>query len=351
MVRDELSVIIASRPMAVKFVDRTFNAPAERAREIWEFLLECGTGDTVFHFEINPALITGDDISLLKRVPRGKFRFEIGVQSLNSESLKAVNRAASWDMAEPFVREIISETNVRVHLDLIAGLPFENEKSFAGGFNRLFSLRPAHLQPGILKMLPGTPIREAAEQFGIKFDKAPPYSVRSNLWLTEDELTVIKQAGDMTEKIYNSGRFTLTVENLLARFASPWEMFLALAESALPGTGESARANGMEIISAMTGKFFPDDMSFFTDCLRWDWMCRSPEARYPRVLKQENLSALRKNIFTLAANGEIILPENRLPHPGSLKIFFPESEMFQSMYMEGKGAAVFGIPGSLPVLV
>mgnify|MGYP005846465451 CR=1 FL=1 len=159
----ELDTLVARAPGTVKFVDRTFNARPERARRIWRHLIESGARQR-FHFEVRPALLGEEDLDLLETAPAGLFQFEMGVQSTNDETLRAVGRASDWPAARKAVARLAENGAIRTHLDLIAGLPYDTLDTVARSFDLVYALRPSHIQLGFLKVLPGTEMRERAAE-------------------------------------------------------------------------------------------------------------------------------------------------------------------------------------------
>ncbi len=212
-IRSDLCHLMAGSVKTVKFVDRTFNFNAKRANEIWRFILENNKGSK-FHFEIAADLLTDENIDLLKEVPPGVFRFEIGVQSIVEETLERVGRNS--DMARLFanVKRLMMETSIHLHLDLVAGLPEENFDGFERSLQRIFELRPPHIQVEPLKILKGSPMETIAGEEGYLYSSRPPYRIETTPWLSRDEIEVIERIGYLLERIYNSGRFEATVKVL-----------------------------------------------------------------------------------------------------------------------------------------
>ncbi len=229
-VREELDSLLTHEPMLIKFVDRTFNALKEHRRGIWSHLIDAhGNGPTTFHFEIHPSLLEEDDFTLLSRCPPGLFRFEIGVQTVNPEARAAVGRFGEWTRERPLVERIMGGGAIHVHLDLIAGLPCDDMAWTARSFNETYSLRPAHLQLGFLKILPGTKMAEMAPEYRMEWDAHPPYRVRETEWLGRNELDLLDRVALLTDRLYNTGRFSTTLDAMEDLFDSPFELYLSLA--------------------------------------------------------------------------------------------------------------------------
>jgi radical SAM superfamily enzyme YgiQ (UPF0313 family) len=200
----ELSFILKHKPMTLKFVDRSFNAHPARAREIWKFCAQY-TAFTNFHFEIHPMFLEEEDYALLRDIPDKAFRFEIGIQSVNDESLQEIHRRVSWKLILPKIRRLVELKNINIHCDLIAGLPFETIDDIATSFNGILSLLPHHLQLGFLKVLPGTVMFEKADEYGMLSLYEPPYQVLQTKWLSHEAMAIVRRIENLVESVYNGG--------------------------------------------------------------------------------------------------------------------------------------------------
>lgn len=229
MVKAELGYFLKNNVPQVKFIDRTFNCNHERAAEIWRFLKENDNGITNFHFEIAGDILSSYEIKLIKTMRAGQIQLEIGVQSTNGETLREINRPMDFEKLSETVNLIKQGNNVHIHLDLIAGLPFEGYKRFSDSFNDVFLLRPHQLQLGFLKVLKGSPMKENSLRYGLKFTSSPPYEVLETKWISYDEIIKLKGIEDMVEIYYNSGQFSNTIEVLLKFFETPFQLFESLA--------------------------------------------------------------------------------------------------------------------------
>lgn len=215
-VRPELDEFLRRNVRQVKLVDRTFNAKPEHYQPIWRYLAAQETA-TLFHFEIAADILRPEDISLLAALPEGRFQLEIGVQSTNPETLRAIQRNNNWERLTANVTALRAAGNVHLHLDLIAGLPYEGYASFANSFNEVYALAPHMLQLGFLKMLPGSGIRRMAAEHDYRFLDIPPYEVLANRWIGYAELLRLKTVEDAVERFYNSGLFAHSVQYLVNR--------------------------------------------------------------------------------------------------------------------------------------
>ncbi|NLC52936.1 MAG: B12-binding domain-containing radical SAM protein [Firmicutes bacterium] len=234
-VKADLKRFVTAGVRTVKLIDRTFNVDRARAAAVLQFLLEQGE-ETEFHFELVGELLDEELIRLLKAAPAGRFRVEIGVQSTCVEALKAVRRYQDLAklqancLALPTREEGLDQPRPLVHLDLIAGLPYEDLATFGRSFDWTFRLRPDELQLGFLKLLKGSPLREQAAEYGYAYTKTPPYELLRNKWLSYADLLVLKGVEEMVEKFFNSRHFRYTLAYLFRdETLSPWAFFAALA--------------------------------------------------------------------------------------------------------------------------
>ena len=229
-VKKELQYFLDHKVSQVKFIDRTFNCNAAHALTIWRYLLENDNGVTNFHFEIAADLMTEDELEVLKQMRPGLIQLEIGVQSTNEQTLHAINRYMSLEHLRQVVDKIHSFHNIHQHLDLIAGLPYEDYDSFVTSFNDVYAMRPQQLQLGFLKVLKGSPIEEKAEEYGIVYNSRPPYEVLYSRWIPYDDVLRLKGIEEMVELYYNSCQFTHTLPVLEKEFASPFALYEALSQ-------------------------------------------------------------------------------------------------------------------------
>lgn len=229
LVKKELQYFIDKKIPQVKFIDRTFNCDREHAEKIWKFIGEHDNGITNFHFEIAADLITDEQLEFLKSLRPGQVQFEIGVQSTNKNTLNEINRPMDFARLSEVVSSIKKFNNIHMHLDLIAGLPFEDITSFRQSFNDVFSLRPEQLQLGFLKVLKGSPMEKKCWEYGLKYTQQPPYEVLETKWISYDDLIQLKMIEEMVEVYYNSGQFMNTIEFLLEKNDDAFGMFESLA--------------------------------------------------------------------------------------------------------------------------
>ena len=230
LVKQELGFFLEQRVPQVKFVDRTFNCKKSHAMEIWRFILEHDNGVTNFHFEIAADLLDEDALALMEQMRPGLIQLEIGVQSTNPATIREIRRTMNLEKVRQVTARINAGHNVHQHLDLIAGLPFEDYSSFAKSFNDVYAMEPEQLQLGFLKVLKGSYMYEMAEQYGLVYREEPPYEVLATNWLPYGDVLRLKGVEDMVEVYYNSRQFTETLRLLEPWFPDPFSMFEALAE-------------------------------------------------------------------------------------------------------------------------
>lgn len=223
-----LDRFLAQRVRQVKFVDRTFNCKKSYALAIWRYLAEHDNGVTNFHFEIAGELLDEECLEFLKTVRKGQFQFEVGVQSTNETTLASITRKTNSEKLLEICRRVDQMGNIHLHLDLIAGLPWEDASSFACSFNQVFAIRPQQLQLGFLKVLKGSAIHRQAAQWDITASSRAPYEVLSTRWLSFRDLLSLKEVEEMVEIFYNSGRFSNLLEAILPCYDSPFSLFAQL---------------------------------------------------------------------------------------------------------------------------
>ena len=215
LVKKELQFFLDHRVPQVKFVDRTFNCKHEHAMTIWKYILEHDNGVTNFHFEISADLLREEEMELMSQMRPGLIQLEIGVQSTNPETIRAIHRRMDLKKLEHCVNRVHSFRNIHQHLDLIAGLPYEDYDIFHQSFNDVYQMKPDQLQLGFLKVLKGSLMQKEAEGYGIVYKEKEPYEVLSTNWLTYGEVLKLKMVESMVEVYYNSGQFWHTLEYLV----------------------------------------------------------------------------------------------------------------------------------------
>lgn len=227
-VKRELKFFIDNDINLVKFVDRTFNCNPKFAEEIWEYIISLDTACT-FHFEISADILTENGIEILKKSPKGRIQFEIGVQTTNPKVLKNINRDADYNKIKKFSLKLKEHTTVKQHLDLIAGLPEEDFSSFRDSFNEIYLLSPEEIQLGFLKVLKGSPMEQEAKTYGIVYSPYPPYEVLKTSMLSFEEVQILKRVEEMVSKYNNSSKYNCLIHKLVDSFNNPFDFFLKLS--------------------------------------------------------------------------------------------------------------------------
>ena len=225
LVKKELAFFIEKKVPQVKFVDRTFNCRHDHAMEIWRFVKEHDNGITNFHFEISADLLNEEELALIHDMRPGLIQLEIGVQSTNEITIREIHRTMKLELLKDIVRKIQSGENIHEHLDLIAGLPYEDYATFAKSFDEIYALKPNQLQLGFLTVLTGSYMYEQAAEYEIVYHAKTPYEVMKTKWLSFDDVLKIKQVEEMLEVYYNSGQFEITMKVMEPLFESAFAMF------------------------------------------------------------------------------------------------------------------------------
>ena len=225
MVKRELQFFIDNKVPQVKFVDRTFNCKHDHAMAIWKYINEHDNGVTNFHFEISADLLREEELQEMSTMRPGLIQLEIGVQSTNPDTIKAIHRTMDFEKLKGIVDRIHSFGNIHQHLDLIAGLPYEDYDSFRHSFNDVYALKPQQLQLGFLKVLKGSHMMEMCKEYGIVYKTQEPYEVLSTKWLDYDHVLKLKTVENMVEVYYNSGQFQNTLEYLENFFQDAFSIY------------------------------------------------------------------------------------------------------------------------------
>jgi len=288
-VKTDILKLAVSGTKTIKFVDRTFNAKADRANEILEFILSnYGTKipeGTCFHFEIAGDILKETTMEILSRAPKGVFQLEIGMQSFNEDTLKAINRKTDTQKLIENIKKLISFGNMHIHIDLIAGLTGEDINSFEKSFDIGYSLKANMLQMGFLKLLYGADMRENKEKYPCEFNENPPYEVTSTPWLSNEEIQKLKKCEDALERMYNSGRFLFTLDYLFCECGfTPFRLFMDF--------GNEIDGNKMSLSDYATHiyYYFKDfaDSERLRETLICDLLSSSSALQIPEIFKRKN---------------------------------------------------------------
>lgn len=285
-VKKDIIRLAQSGTQTVKFVDRTFNANAQRANEILLFIKE-NYGKEIpqnvcFHFEIAGDILKESTLGILSSMPYGAVQLEVGMQSFNEETLRIINRKTDTNKLTENIRKLISFNNMHIHIDLIAGLTGEDLESFRNSFNIGYSLRAHMLQMGFLKLLHGADMREKREKYPCTFTDEPPYEVTSTPWLSADAIKMLRNCEDAVDRLYNSGRFLLTLDYLTDKVGiHPFDVFMSFG-NAVNGNKMRLSDYAQELYS-----FFGDkcDKEILREKILCDLLCCSSSVQIPDVLK------------------------------------------------------------------
>lgn len=280
---EDFKLFIECGVKLIKLTDRTFNIDKERTKQILRFILD-NNKQTCFHFEISADIMDDEMIELLNSAPRGFFQLEIGVQSTNEKTLCAIDRKANTEKLIKNIKELQKRHNMHIHLDLIAGLPYEDYESFKNSFNEVFALRSDMLQLGFLKLLKGTKIRNEAEKYGYVFNQKPPYEVISNNFISYYELLKLKDVCEIVEKYYNSASFEKSLEMALGFFDNAYDFFYEFAKfwskNAYDKRAQSKKAL-YDIFLEFYKSSIGENTDLFCELLKFDFIKNNKNAALP----------------------------------------------------------------------
>ena len=295
-VKKELLFLIEKEPKIIKFVDRTFNINPELYRKIWEFLIKIHP-KTRFHFEIHPHLLEDEDFEILKKCPEGLFQFEIGIQSTNPKTLQSIHRICNWKETKQNIQRLLKLKTIHIHVDLIAGLPFEDFSVFKDSFNNIYEMKADYFQLGFLKILSGTEMDEKTEEYEIITTNSAPYEVLKTHWLSFNELLQIHKIENLINLFYNSHKFEMVISNLLKYFESPFDLYRNLAEFLKKQEILFQQKNwflNAKFLIQFIKKTLSPELDFFLDCLRWDWCKIAKSHFYPEFLRTRETENAKK---------------------------------------------------------
>ncbi len=293
----EMLALAASGAQTVKLVDRTFNADQERAKQLFRFLAGRAGKDIPagvrFHFEVAGDLLDDGTIDILNSAPPGLFGLEIGVQSFNADTLRALRRRTDFGRLREAVSRLVSANRVHVHLDLMTGLPLEGPALFRRSFEEAFALRPHALQLCRLKVIHGSAIREEPRSFPCRHDPDPPYAVLETPWMREEDFAELALLERGLERAWNRRRFTRAVEYLCGECGlSPYEVLLdlgrriRLAEAALTPGGGALPLDGLTACAlSCFVSLMPDRQERIRDLLALDRLASTRTNLLPDCLK------------------------------------------------------------------
>ena len=273
----ELQFFLDCKVPQVKFIDRTFNCNRAHAMTIWQYLTEHDNDVTNFHFEIAAELITEEELELFQKMRPGLIQLEIGVQTTNPKTLKAIHRSADMTHLSQVVERIRAGHNIHVHLDLIAGLPEEDYESFVHSFNEVYAMKPEQLQLGFLKVLKGTEISLRKEEYGLVHQSIPPYEVLYTKWISYEEIRKLKRVEEMVELYYNSNQFIHTLAALVTQVETPFALYEKMAEHYETHgyfINTPARVKRYDVLFEFSCGLVPEQKELFRELLTYDFYLR-----------------------------------------------------------------------------
>ena len=300
LVKKELQFFIDEEVPQVKFVDRTFNCKHDHAMEIWKYLMEHDKGITNFHFEVAADLLNEEEIQLIEKMRPGLIQLEIGVQSTREETIREIRRTMKFSEVARIVKRIQKRGNVHQHLDLIAGLPYEDLKSFQKSFDDVYGLHPEQLQLGFLKVLKGSYMEEKKEDYGLVFKSKPPYEVLYTNWLSYEDVLTLKMVEEMVEVYYNSGQFSYTLRHLEKEYESPFMLYLELGkyyENHKLHLVSHSRITRYEILLDFIKSLNTKKEEFYRELLTFDLYLRENVKNRPDFAGEYSVSKEFLNLF------------------------------------------------------
>lgn len=330
-VEKELQYFLDKKVSQVKFIDRTFNCNHAHAYAIWKYILEHDNGVTNFHFEISADLLNEEEIELLSKMRPGLVQLEIGVQTTNPQTLKEIRRRVDLTPLKEAVTKIHGVGNIHQHLDLIAGLPYEDLESFKRSFKDVYAMKPQQLQLGFLKVLKGSEMYLRRKEYGIAYQTEPMYEVLYTNWLSYADIQELKKVEEMVEIFYNSNQFTHTLPVLEQLFEGSYEMFLALGdyyERQGYFVAAPARAHKYQILLAFAKEHFVEYTELFRELLTFDYYLREKAKSRPDFAR--DISEFRQEMTDYYKQQEV--------EPTVLKAYvekgYDSKQMFRMTHME-----------------
>jgi len=314
-VKEDLLKLIEHKPKQVKFVDRTFNCVKSRALDIWKFIMEHDNGVTNFHFEICADLLDDEMLALLSRARTDLIQFEIGVQSTHKKTLEAIQRKMDLDRLKASVKQLRKNNNIHLHLDLIAGLPYEGYNRFKKSFNDVYNLQPEMLQLGFLKLLKGSGLRKTASEHGYVFKDNPPYEVLKNNYIEYDDLLRLKSMEELLEKYYNTHRFDTSLNFVIVEcFDTPFDFYEEFA-SFWETKGYFNISHSNESLYKILYQFYQEKgekHELFRDILKFDYLLHNRHGKIFSWFNKNPITNFKNRCFDF------------LKEEGNIKRYLPE---------------------------
>lgn len=299
-VKKELQFFMDNKVKLVKFVDRTFNCNHKFSMDIWSFLIDSDT-NTRFHFEISADILTEEELKLLRTAPKGRFQFEVGVQTTDNKVLNNIDRFVNFNEIKEKVEEMMKLKNIHQHLDLIAGLPGEDYETFRKSFNDVYEIKPEKVQLGFLKLLKGSLMRDESDKWGMEYSPYPPYEILRTSVLSYDEVIKLKKVEEMVDKYYNSEKFYNILNFLVSMFETPFDFYYELGMffeekgyfNRNIGNVEYYRA----FIDFYTEKLKGDKLLELKEIIKFDYLSFNKKKWLPEFLNRTITKEEEKNIM------------------------------------------------------
>ncbi|NLJ97891.1 MAG: B12-binding domain-containing radical SAM protein [Tissierellia bacterium] len=309
-VKEDLGKLIDAKVRQVKFVDRTFNANKKYAMEIMNFIMDKNPKDMNFHFEVTAHLLDDDMLEFIKHAKEGLFQFEIGVQSTNPKTIDAIGRTTDFQKLKEVTEEIKSFRNIHQHLDLIAGLPYEDYNSFKKSFNDVYEIQPEKIQLGFLKLLKGSGLRNGKEKYGFKFLDIPPYEILETDYITYGEMLRLKGIEDLVEKYYNEGYFknilNYVIRNKYKTAFDFFEDYLNYWEMKNYHTVSHSRNRLYKILFNFCRYKGFSDLDTLNELIKYDYIYNNRHSNIPKYLERIDTNLLQRGKHDILKNEELL---------------------------------------------
>lgn len=309
-VKKDLSNLIDGEVRQVKFVDRTFNANKKYAKEIMQFIMDKDPKGINFHFEVTAHLLDDDMLNFISKAKEELFQFEIGVQSTNEKTIQAIGRTTDFEKLSEVVGKIKSFKNIHQHLDLIAGLPYEDYNSFGRSFNDVYNLKPEKLQLGFLKMLKGSNLRKDEAKYGYKYLDKPPYEVLCNDFLSFDDVIVLHGIEDLVEKYYNEDYFEYSLDYIINKhYSGPFDFYEDFLHYWVENSYDEvshSRDRLYEILKEYIHTKHYEDYGIIENLIKYDYIFNHSKKRIPHNIKLGMEDEYKFNIHDVLKDEEVL---------------------------------------------
>lgn len=307
-VKKELKFFIDKKVRLIKFVDRTFNCNSRFAMEIWKFLIDTPS-ETAFHFEISADILKPEELEILAKAPKGKFQFEVGVQTTNNTVLRNINRFVNFEHIKEKVDELMELNNIKQHLDLIAGLPGEDYESFRKSFNDVYAIKPEEIQLGFLKLLKGSSMRDEADKWGMVYSPYPPYEILKTKDISYDELLKLKKVEKMVDKYYNSQKFNNILNYFTKKYDLPFDFYYDLggffAEKGYFSRNISS-VDYYKVFLEFNEEFLKESNTILAEVVKYDYLKYNKKKWLPEFLNRDISKGAEKQIKDSLIERDII---------------------------------------------